>query len=94
MRTVAYCHRYWKEDASEQMQRRHLCRKVSRELGLSDAIEVEDFATLQRLCLREGYTQVILPGIMHTPPEVVAWLKQQGIRVYDALRLKPTKASK
>lgn len=94
MRAIACCHRHWNDSASERERRRELCRKVSRELGLHDTLEVDDFATLQRLCLRESYTHVILPGVMHTPAEVVVWLKQQGIRIYDALRVQQMAASK
>ncbi len=86
MRALIFCPRNWKEEQDEWNERRSLCRKRSRELGLNHAVEAEDFPTLQRLCLREGYTHVIVPGVMHTPPEVTLWLKQQGIRVLDALR--------
>lgn len=64
-----------------------MCRQVSRELGLVHAVEAEDFATLQRLCLREGYQHVILPGAMHIPPQVILWLKSHRIRIHDAMRL-------
>jgi len=50
-------------------------------------VEAEDFATLQRLCLREGYQRVILPSVMHTPPDVIQWLNSQRIRIHDAMRL-------
>lgn len=87
MKTLIYCHRNWGDSAEEWNARRNLCRKTSRELGLVNVVEAEDFATLQRLCMREGYQHVIVPGAMHTPPEVLLWLKQQRIRIHDAMRL-------
>lgn len=67
--------------------RRDLCRRISLQLGLSDTVEVEDFATLQRLCVREGYRRVIVPGTMYVSPEVILWLRTQGIRLHDALSM-------
>ncbi len=87
MKTLIYCHRNWNDNAQEWEKRQKLCRAVSRELGLVQTVEAEDFVTLQRLCLREGYEGVIVPSIMHTPPEVILWLKSQRIRIYDAMRL-------
>jgi len=87
MKTLIYCHRNWNDNAHEWEKRQKLCRAVSRELGLIHAVEAEDFATLQRLCLREGYQRVILPSVMHTPPDVIQWLKSHGIRIHDAMRL-------
>ena len=87
MKTLIYCHRNWSDSTNDWKQRQQLCRKASRELGSSDAVEAEDFATLQRLCLREGYQRVILPSVMHTPPDVIQWLKSHGIRIHDAMRL-------
>jgi hypothetical protein len=87
MKTLIYCHRNWNDSAHEWEKRQKLCRAVSRELGLIHAVEAEDFATLQRLCLREGYQRVILPSVMHTPPDVIQWLKSHGIRIHDAMRL-------
>jgi hypothetical protein len=87
MKTLIYCHRNWNDSAQEWEERQKLCREVSRELGLIHPVEAEDFATLQRLCLREGYQRVILPSAMHTPPEVILWLKSHRIRIHDAMRL-------
>ena len=87
MKTLIYCHRNWDDSVQEWEERQKLCREVSRELGSSDAVEAEDFATLQRLCLREGYQRVILPSVMHTPPDVIQWLNSQRIRNHDAMRL-------
>lgn len=87
MKTLIYCHRDWDDNAQAWEERRKLCRKASRELGLVHAVEAEDFATLQRLCLREGYQHVIVPGTMYTPPEVILWLKRHRIRIHDAMRL-------
>jgi hypothetical protein len=87
MKTLIYCHRNWDDNAQEWEKRQKLCWEVSRELGLIHAVEAEDFATLQRLCLREGYQRVILPSAMHTPPEVILWLKNHRIRIHDAMRL-------
>jgi hypothetical protein len=87
MKTLIYCHRSWGDSTQEWSRRRELCRKASKELGFIHAVEAEDFPTLQRLCLREGFGQVIVPGVMHTPPEVILWLKRHRIRVYDAMRL-------
>lgn len=94
MKTLIYCHRNWGESTSEWNERRNLCRKISRELGLLNAVEAEDFATLQRLVTREGFQRVIMPGAMHTPPEVLLWLKKRGIRLHDATRLLSNRASK
>lgn len=87
MKTLIYCPRNWDDTTHEWEERRKLCRKASRELGLIHAVEAEDFATLQRLCLREGYQHVILPGAMHIPPQVILWLKSHRIRIHDAMRL-------
>lgn len=87
MRGVIYCHRSWKENAQEWEERRQLCRRASKALGLLHALEAEDFTTLQRLCLREGYQHVVVPSVMQTPPDVVLWLKRNGIRLVDAMRL-------
>jgi len=87
MKTLIYCHRNWNDNAHEWEKRQKLCRAVSQELGLIHAVEAEDFATLQRLRLREGYQRVILPSAMHTPPEVILWLKNHRIRIHDAMRL-------
>ncbi|MGC8784224.1 MAG: hypothetical protein ACP5RN_07540 [Armatimonadota bacterium] len=87
MKALIYCHRNWDDHAQAWEKRRELCRKTSRELGLVHAVEAEDFATLQRLCLREGYQHVIVPGTMYTPPEIILWLKQHRIRIHDAMRL-------
>ena len=87
MKTLIYCHRNWDDSVQEWEERQKLCREVSRELGSSDAVEAEDFATLQRLCLCEGYQRVILPSVMHTPPDVIQWLNSQRIRIHDAMRL-------
>lgn len=94
MKTLIYCHRNWGESAGEWNERRNLCRKTSRELGLVNAVEAEDFATLQRLVTREGYQHVIVPSTMHTPPEVLLWLKKQGIRLHDAIRLLGNRVNK
>lgn len=87
MKTLIYCPRNWNEPSQQWSNRRELCRKASRHLGLIDAVEIEDFPTLQRLCIREGYQRVIIPGTMHISPQVILWLKTQGIRIYDALSL-------
>ncbi|GIV19351.1 MAG: hypothetical protein KatS3mg023_1102 [Armatimonadota bacterium] len=87
MKTLIYCPRNWGDDAQQWEERRRLCRAVSRELGLVHAVEAEDFPTLQRLCLREGYERVVVPGTMHIPPEVLLWLKSRRIRIHDAMRL-------
>lgn len=87
MKTLVYCPRNWNEPTHEWAARRDLCRKASRELGLANAVEVEDFASLQRLYHREQYRRVIVPSIMHIPPEVVLWLKTHRILIHDAMRL-------
>ncbi|GBC96853.1 hypothetical protein HRbin16_02664 [bacterium HR16] len=87
MKALIYCHRNWGDSTHEWEERRKLCRKTSADLGLIHAVEAEDFATLQRLCLREGYQHVIVPGTMYTPPEVILWLKSHRIRIHDAMRL-------
>ncbi|MDW8104851.1 MAG: hypothetical protein RMK92_07530 [Armatimonadota bacterium] len=87
MKGLIYCHRNWKESAKEWEERRQLCRRASKELGLLHALETEDFPTLQRLCLREGYQHVVVPSVMQTPPDVVLWLRQNRVRIHDAMRL-------
>ncbi|MER3473055.1 MAG: hypothetical protein C4335_03280 [Armatimonadota bacterium] len=94
VKTLIYCHRDWNDSAGEWSARRNLCVQTSRELGLVNTVEAEDFATLQRLCTREGYQHVIVPSTMHTPPEVLLWLKKQGIRIHDATRLLANRASR
>jgi hypothetical protein len=87
MKAVIYCPRNWNEPLQQWSARRDLCRKISRLLGFRDAVEAEDFAEVQRLCLREGYQRVIVPGMMHIPPEAVLWLKTQRVRMHDAISL-------
>jgi len=87
MKALIYCHRSWKENAQEWEARRQLCRRASEALGLVHALEADDFSTLQRLCLREGYQHVVVPSVMQTPPDVVMWLQRNRIRLHDAMRL-------
>lgn len=87
MRAVIYCHREWSDNPQQWELRRRLCCQVGAKLGLRDSVEAEDFETLQRLCLREGYNHVVVPSSMHTPPHVLLWLKRQRVRIHDALQL-------
>lgn len=87
MKALIYCHRHWGESAREWEERWKLCQKATRELGLLYTVQAEDFAELQKLCLREGYQHVVVPSTMHTPPEIILWLKNHHIRILDATRL-------
>ncbi|GIV16812.1 MAG: hypothetical protein KatS3mg022_2247 [Armatimonadota bacterium] len=88
MKTLIYCPRNWGDDAQAVGGAAQTVPSSRAESwDLVHAVEAEDFATLQRLCLREGYQHVIVPGTMYTPPEVILWLKRHRIRIHDAMRL-------
>lgn len=87
MKMLMYCHRHWNENTHDWNRRRDLCRKVVRALGFTSVVEAEDFPTLQRLCLREGYQHVMLPSAMHTPVDVLRWLSIHRVRIIDAMHV-------